>query len=442
MVQDLNNIAQANSPPSEENWLSPLLAGYYLSIGINTYYERVWWLMKKFILLIAIISLTLTGCSRYIPSEYKSAYYETEIREYLDYLPTPSPRPTPSPESAPEPTPFATPIPLPSFTQITGKVIYFDGPMYADGTVPWYVEWFEIGITKDDENYTVARIIGMQETAFLFGHPLSLGMTITAFIRSDTPEIIGNTPEHGPIYLASAIVAEIPPGQNLWAGWSVHSEYSLESICGNYSFEINDYTIINMYGWPHYAEAVYTVLFYDSANAEELPLAARIAKIGDESPVFMWSGRPEIIELQFTDLIFPASYIHAWALDLPIYVNGVEIEAPPPILGRDGETVLVPFRPMMMAGMGFGNYAYLTADGRLEFGGGGGGSENSYWELGSTIVRGIGWSNDVLCTPPIIVGGVIYVPLISFAYAAPFADAWLLEDRISGFNTDRYPYGP
>ena len=95
-----------------------------------------------------------------------------------------------------------------------------------------------------------------------------------------------------------------------------------------------------------------------------------------------------------------------------------------------------------MAGVGFGNYAFLTADGSLRFGGGGGGSENSHWTVGSASMRGIGWGVQ-LCSPPIIVDSVIYVPLISaLAQAAPFTNAWLFEDRIDIFSTSWFPYGP
>jgi len=56
---------------------------------------------------------------------------------------------------------------------------------------------------------------------------------------------------------------------------------------------------------------------------------------------------------------------------------------------------------------------------------------------------GMGWSSDVLCTPPVIIGGIIYVPLISaFAHGAPFVSAWLFEDRIHGFDCCAFPYGP
>jgi hypothetical protein len=149
---------------------------------------------------------------------------------------------------------------------------------------------------------------------------------------------------------------------------------------------------------------------------------------------------PDNITFTFTDCIFSESDFTI--LDLPIFVNGEIIEAPPPLLGMDGKTVMVPFRPIFMPDIGFGNYAYLSVDGSLFFGGGGGGSENSYWEVGSAIVKGIGWLQP-LGEPPIIVSGIIYVPLISsFANGAPFANAWLFEDRIDVFNANSYPYGP
>lgn len=47
-----------------------------------------------------------------------------------------------------------------------------------------------------------------------------------------------------------------------------------------------------------------------------------------------------------------------------------------------------------------------------------------------------------LCMPPIIVGGVIYVPLFSsFVGGAPFVGAWFFENRIEVYSNSWFPYG-
>jgi len=128
---------------------------------------------------------------------------------------------------------------------------------------------------------------------------------------------------------------------------------------------------------------------------------------------------------------------------LPIFINDEELlDAPPPVLSSDGNTVLVPFREIFRTGIGFVNNASLSAEGSLSFGGSGAGSETNIWQVGDVYVRGMGWRVPI-CTPPIIVGGIIYVPLMSgIGQAAPFVSAWLFEDRIDVFSTSGFPYGP
>jgi len=172
------------------------------------------------------------------------------------------------------------------------------------------------------------------------------------------------------------------------------------------------------------------------AGEADIPMDEIIAHY-DNLALFLPVDMPETIVLQVGDYLY--DYSTFCTIDLPIIVNGVDIGAPDPIMV--GDMIFVPFRPIFMAGIGFGNYAFITAEGGLAFGGGGAGSENSHWWLGDRRVRGIGWYW-MMEQPPIIVGGIIYVPLVCAFTRAPGSAIWIWDDKIEIFSRDRYPYGP
>jgi len=334
---------------------------------------------------------------------------------------------------------------------VAGVVTSFYGPMAEDGTVPWYIEWFEIEIEKDDG--TPAIIIGLHDTGFIFGSRLESGMEVVAYIAYDSPVFVNEIP----MYVATAIVAGMPSGSNVTVYATVadyntdyfpfvvtdetdvaHVEWHREHSMLSRSIDNEDFAFGRWFAGQEDFYDSPVVVIYDTTY-DGLPIASRIVVLRHDFPFPNWEVvKPDqYMSLAFMNHIFPTDAFEV--LPLPIYVNGVEIDAPPPILAADGTTILVPFRSIFAAGIGFGNYAFLTNDGRLRFGGGGGGSENSHWQVGRASINGMGWSSR-MCSPPIIVGGVIYVPFISAIGQSPFAGIWPFEDRIYAFG-ERYPLG-
>jgi len=119
------------------------------------------------------------------------------------------------------------------------------------------------------------------------------------------------------------------------------------------------------------------------------------------------------------------------AFNLPIFVNNVKADAPPPLLAMDGATVLVPFKVAPMSGV---YLEWMLPGGGVSFGFDDAGSGTSMWAVGEPFVWGIGW-RVALCSPPIIVGDIIYVPLLSaFNEAAPFVVARISDDAIHIYN--------
>ena len=336
-------------------------------------------------------------------------------------------------------------------TPIRGVIIDFYGPVSEYGTVPWDNEWFEIEIEKEDG--TPAIIVGMHYTQFFFDGKPTSGTEITAYISYDSPVFV-NTP---PLYIATAVFADNATGI-LFCCNGLDEETSFIISRDTYYFEFSDGHVPRLDTLCKRAE--WCTRFQRFVNEAEregfldgrvilytyydgLPIMRSIIPLSDNVPMSFWA-RDEYnespITLAFTDYIFPANAFET--LDLPIFVNNIELDAPPPILYSDGITILVPFRRIFAAGVGFGNYAYITHNGDLMFGGGGGGSENSHWQVGRDYWRGIGCRTVPMCAPAIIVGGIIYVPLLTGIGRTPFSGAWVFPERLDAFGESFSPFGP
>jgi len=350
--------------------------------------------------------------------------------------PTPSPSPTPEPLS----------ILPPHFIAVEGVIIDVEGPVDENGVVPWYVDWFRIDIEKEDGS--PAAIIGVHQTAFLFGTMPVAGMAVKAYIPANSPSFTADVPA----YIASVIIAGMPAEQDVTVCWFRQQGDTYVNVDGSFAFMVDDETEIAFLDvqlaqwsanrlWFNLADKAVAVVH--EAMADGTVTAIRAVALYYDLPLSRWvfwdyDDLPDHITLTVTDYIFPAADFET--IHLPIFANGIKIEGPFPLLAADGITIMVPFRPIFMAGIGFGNYAMLQPDGGLRFGGGGAGSENSHWKVGRASVSGIGWSRP-LDTPPIIVGGVIYVSLASMR-SAPFVRTWLFEDRIDIYIEYFLPYGP
>jgi hypothetical protein len=183
------------------------------------------------------------------------------------------------------------------------------------------------------------------------------------------------------------------------------------------------------------------VIMYDTI--EGLPVAHTIFVFDNREIFWIVNEEGETlheITLKFTSHIFSADAFEV--IDLPIFVNGEEIISAPPIFASDGTTILVPFREAMRASVPVYPVTTVTNEGNLNLFGGGGGSENSHWQLGRASTGHMLPGDYVpICWPPIIVGGIVYVPLSAMKHNAPFASAWLFYDRIEFYSTSGFPYG-
>jgi hypothetical protein len=180
------------------------------------------------------------------------------------------------------------------------------------------------------------------------------------------------------------------------------------------------------------------IVFY-GPGTNGVPLASKIIILdeiyrpwGMENPD---DTLPDTIVLSITDHVFSMSDFEK--VELPVYINNERDDTLTPIYARDGTTILVPFRQIYRSAANFGNFAYLTPDGQLNFGESAGSSSDSLWTVGSTVTWYVGGQENFLTMPPIIVDGVIYVPLLSaFAQAAPYTGVRLFKEKIDIYRDD------
>jgi len=201
---------------------------------------------------------------------------------------------------------------------IKGVVTGFYGPVSDDGTVPWYVEWFEIEIQKEDG--ISAIIIGIHTTGFFFGSKPVPGMEIVAYVALDAP-VFANDP---PLYIATAIVAGFPPGFGVVTYCAYlgcveplslrvtndtvivemdfigQHQISWESIrCYTTANSLAEWLSLN--ATCPYFQCLHEAIVYE-ATYDGLPVAKRIVRLSRDIPLPSWeevSDQPVV--LNFTD---------------------------------------------------------------------------------------------------------------------------------------------
>ena len=344
----------------------------------------------------------------------------------------------------------------PDFIVVEGVVLDFIGTVYADGTVPPYMDWFHIDIRKDCG--TEAVVIGLYRTAFFLDGMLQPGMDIHAYVFDEMPVFTASIRRS----LADGVfdafgVFDASEVSDAFEVFDV-SEVSdtAEVLDMPEIFGVTEVTNV-LEGLEHImgerpvyiAAAVVSGLLDDDTENEAV--AAELAALSSWELAW-WIGledTPNIVELTVFDHVYSIADFEI--VDLPVYVNGERIHSPPPLRFTGGvdsmdnaaedALIMVAFRSIFMSGVGFGNYSGINLDGGLNFGGGGAGSENAHWTLGDAWIAGMGWRG-VLHTAPIIVDGVIYVEVFSsLGWGAPGVGAWVFDDRVYIYNNEATPYG-
>jgi len=376
---------------------------------------------------VAIVAVLAAGGS------HKSDDYAAKSQAVaaIEFEPEPEPEPPPEPEPEPEPEPPILPdLPIlpPHFMVVEGIILDFEGPVNADGTVPWYVDWFTIEIEQADG--TPATIVGVHQTAFLFGTKPTVGMAVRAYITADAPTF---TMENNPIYIASAIVGDM---DNVVVCWFREGEGVNRGIYTNadntFHFTYNEHTSIAYTFWNMSSSMNQRPLavVYE-AKSSNIAEATSIIFLGQDFPDgFLWHPLhgveiPHNINLTFFDYIF--SLTDFTLSHLQFVSSGEQISAPV-ILADDGVTLMLPLRP-------FGaNMSGLTTDGELNVNIDDAGSGSSFWQVGRPEVRRMGYRGS-LGIPPIIVGGVVYVEAEIAIWHGLHTGRWFFDDRIEVFSS-------
>jgi len=313
------------------------------------------------------------------------------------------------------------------FYPVTGVITDFYGPVSEDGEVAWDVEWFKIEIEKTDS--TLAIIAGVHTTAFIFGSKPEIGMEITSFVPNYLPVFVNDPP----LYTANAIIVGFSPEHLIIACCNL--------LCENITFAVNNMTEFvrpaeermgsrvfprwddmprnndETSEFAHWlsSETLPAVIYVSIEN--DLPVAKTIFSFGKEQLFCIIENEmqgigeeemPQEIVPKFIDYIFTADSFET--MDLPIFVEGKEINSAPLILVEGN--ILVPMSEVFNAGVGLGSPVF-SLDENLHFVGCRTSSASSYWQLGRTTIGTIGsvfsGSNPVsIGLPPIIVGGIAY----------------------------------
>lgn len=314
----------------------------------------------------------LTGCGRGTENGGGYLIYEETVPAIMPATAPLPLEPVLPAQSTHAPEEFAAPLSQPGFYTLSGTIVSAEG-FAADGSRPHYIDWLTVNIV--DGNGDKAIIAVLPDTLLFLDDGVQPEMGIRVYISETAPEIIHDPP----MYVASVIAHEGVIFEDYFLDWN----------------------------WPNH--------------------------------VAMWLNRDGV---HFSGYVFPyvLDYMFPMSdftiLDLPISINGEEIESPPVLLAADGVTVMVPFREVIEH-QPLSVFSYLSG-GQLRFGTGDGGSWGaSLWELGSLYIGGLPGSTwrKRLDVYPILVDGIIYVSLIcGISGNAPITNAWLFEDRIEVYT--------
>lgn len=255
------------------------------------------------------------------------------------------------------------------YNYMNGEVIYFDGISEKEWVVPENIDWVSIRIMCDDG--IQSKVIVLSETQ-RYG-VIKVGSRVRVYWPINAPVFVGETS----VYIAFAIATE-----------DVVFELNVEQINCISQFIAAPYEMYSM--WP---------------------------------------------EMEIEEYAFPNVYNrnNFKALEKPIIAYGIELEEWPILL--DDGTVMVPLQSAIgRSAMTFIKIGHSIFDDGVLFINVSCGSMTGirHIAVGSTSVVMSGRTEE-MCTAPIVVEGVVYVPLLGFFRdMRPFGNtsAEIYEDRI------------
>jgi hypothetical protein len=351
---------------------------------------------------------------------------EQSATEQSAPLISPTPQPTLSPTNTPLPTPS------PYYTQKSGRITSIHGLIGADGAIHEFAEWVHIHI--EDENGEEITLVATPATVMPFEN-LAEGEQVTAYILSGRR--LSCEPR---MYIASALVAGKPEGvgiyihyfhehQTTMSFWNkpvtdrfLYVNETVTSADGRV-FVRTETSVITPFFMDNFAptHAGYAIIYATTEEGEPTPIIEAML-ISESFGVFIPESEGGV------EFLLPKMYSFAdfETFELPIFIEQELFELPLPMILHHCGTIMAPFKPI---GENFWFVNFWINNGS-PFGGppsgptfgtsGGGSGESARMIPGSNIAWGTGFSATFV-TPPILVDGVFYVPLLGvFATTSPF----------------------
>jgi hypothetical protein len=312
--------------------------------------------------------------------------------------------------------------PQPYFVSFTGTVVEVVRMWEQDAPDnPWQGTAYRIELEDEDGNTFFFNTD--DRTVFPFESEIEEGDVITGYVPANAPMIMIYPPQHTP----KVIVAGMPDDQNVqvdrFAEWD-NENFPFLSYGGMFAFAIGEDTEIvtadgDEFEFFHepYVELNNRrmVVIYDvsTRSIPELATAIKVIVLFEDAVPLPENGIDIDLDLDVSEM--------------PILVNGEEIQAPSAFMAEDGVTVMVPLRAIAEA-LGFtvtwhGEDWSVTIDDEIK-------------NIRLVLDEGYYLIEDGVATPvdfepvPILVVEFTYVPMRFFTEVAGMANAFAFEGQI------------
>lgn len=343
----------------------------------------------------------------------------------------------------------------PHYFTITGEVLSVMGILDDDNTIPAFADFTKINIKDDDGN--IVRIISVGWAGNVgtlnFG-AITVGEPIKAFIPVN--EHIGASDL--PTYIALAIVGALDD-VNLQIGWFSACEQEGYAIIddNSFAFKVDVHTVFVRAQPPYFAsdmsvddwhrhvryhtESMGLAIIYSDLSSGNIDRATASKVFSLNNEISRLLSNAEEFDSLISVLLSSLSLTQFTILPLPITVNGIMVESLPTVI-KDNGTVMVPYTAVTS----FLNYGVsrLMYGEKLRLNSGDGSMFASLnLTVGKTVAVLGGGRNVHLCTPLILIDGVIYAPLLSLYRmgAMPVTNAHITETRIEIYNMEHFIQG-